>query len=121
MTSEPNQPNYLAPNGDAAVLHTLVDGLFNAHHVASASANTLLLQPSLSTHLLQTLPEDQAVAARHAQQFVAGWGFGGADLLLPRLNGLPTFAAGISRGGLLGSAHPLNTPVSQGAEFAAGV
>lgn len=121
MTSEPNQPNYLAPHGDAAVLHTLVDGLFNAHHVASASANTLLLQPSLTTHLLQTLPEDQAVAARHTQQFVAGWGFGVADLVLTRLNGLATFAASICQGGLLECAHTLDSADFQSAEFAAGL
>lgn len=119
MTSEPNGPNYLAPHGDAAVLHTLVDGLFNAHHVASASANTLLLQPPFTTHLLQTLPEDQAVAARHAQQFVAGWDFGVADMVLTRLNGLATIAGSICQDGLLDCARVLDGADFQSAEFAA--
>ncbi len=116
MTAE---TNYLAPRTNGDVLQTLVDGLFNAHHAASASATTLLLQPPFTTQLLQTLPEDQAVAARHAQQFVAGWGFGVADMVLTRLNALATLAVSFCQDGLLERAQALDSADPQAPDRAA--
>jgi cell fate (sporulation/competence/biofilm development) regulator YlbF (YheA/YmcA/DUF963 family) len=110
---------YLTPHGGGAVVASLVDDLFHAHHTASASANTLLLQPVFSTDLLHTLPEDQALAKGHAQTFVDGWGFGVADMVLTRLNGLASSASNICQDGLLSCAQVLDESDPQSAEFAA--
>ena len=64
------QQNYFTPQeGSKTVLNTYCNDLFISSQVCISCADTLILQTPFTNALLPTLPEDQALAARHATVF----------------------------------------------------
>lgn len=91
MTAAPGsaQTSYLIPTqSGAAVLPQLCKSILTAHGVTASAALTLFQQIPFQNGLLQTLPEDQALAATHAQTFLSGWGAGVANGLFQGLSSI---------------------------------
>jgi len=108
---------YLVPQeGTKSVLEPSAAALLNAHNMAFGSAVTLVLQPSFSNGLLVTLPEDQALAVRHATIFKNGWGLGVVSTAFTELSAISSFLLTLYRGELQTLAHALDTqsPTSAG-------
>lgn len=100
-------PNYLVPQaGGITVLDTAALDLFNSHNVATGCANSLILQTPFTNNLLQTLPEDQALAAQHASSFKK---FGVANAFLTGLTSLSETVVSLCTGGLLPTATALDS------------
>jgi hypothetical protein len=88
------QTSYLIPTQSGEiVLPQLCKSILTAHGVTTGAALTLVQQIPFQNGLLQTLPEDQALAASHAQTFLNGWGAGVANGVF---QGLETIAQEVS-------------------------
>lgn len=110
-------PNYLVPQeGNKTILEKSEQDLFHAHQVAMGCARTLIVQPSFSISLLDTLPEDQALAAQHASTFKGGWGFGVTNTFISGLTSICEFTIAICKSGLKPIASKLDAkdPSSDG-------
>ena len=101
--------SFLIPQeGGKPVLNGAVLDLFNAHHVTIGNALTLRLQPPFTNSLLVTLPEDQALAARHASIFQDGWGFGVTSTFLSGLTSISEFVLPMISGDFRSTAAALD-------------
>lgn len=102
--------SYLIPPGTAdAALDAQSQALLNAHNLAYGSALTLIVQPPFSNGLLATLPEDQALAAKHATIFKNGWGLGVATTFFTSLTSISVFALSLFNGDLKRIAQKLDS------------
>jgi hypothetical protein len=111
--------NYLIPQvGASAVLDTSVQSLFNSHNVSFGCALTLILQPPFSNNLLTTLPEDQALAARHASIFKNGWGLGVTHTYITSLTSISVFLLTLCAGQLMVIAQKLDSLSPQDSAYA---
>jgi hypothetical protein len=112
------QPNYMVPQvGGATVLDSGMQELFNAQITAMGSAETLILQPPFTNNLLTTLPEDQALAAQHAQTFKSGWGFGVVSAFVSGLQSISHFVTVLINSALVSVANRLDTLDPQSADY----
>ncbi len=111
--------SYLIPPGRAsAALDAQAQSLFNAHNLAFGSALTLIVQPPFSNGLLTTLPEDQALAARHATIFKNGWGMGVTTTFITSLTSISAFALSLLDGDLKHAAQQLDSVSPQDPGYA---
>jgi hypothetical protein len=85
--------------------------------VAVGSAETLILQPPFTNLLLPTLPEDQALAAQHAQTFKAGWGFGVVSAFVSGLQSISHFVTVLINSALVNVADRLDKLDPQSADY----
>lgn len=82
---------FLIPqSGGISILDGKVGDLFHTMVVTQASSLTVIVQSPFSNSLLATLPEDQALAAKHAQAYERGEGFGYAPAFIIGLRGIAT-------------------------------
>lgn len=87
------QPAHLVPtDAGKPVLAALCDSILVAQSVTLGAAQTLIGQPAFTKGLVPTLPQDQALAASHAETYQAGWGAGIGNGLF---EGLDTIADGV--------------------------
>lgn len=102
--------SYLIPTqSGAADLPQICKSILTAHGVTTGAALTLIQQVPFQNGLLQTLPEDQALAASHAQTFLNGWGEGVANGLFQGLNTIAEDVGGLLTGALLPLAKELDS------------
>ena len=111
--------SYLIPQGSSgAALDAQAQSLFDAHNMAFGSALTLIVQPPFTNGLLTTLPEDQALAARHATIFKNGWGMGVTTTFITSLNAISLFALSLFSGDLKRTAQQLDSVSPQDPRYA---
>jgi cell fate (sporulation/competence/biofilm development) regulator YlbF (YheA/YmcA/DUF963 family) len=104
------QTSYLIPTQTGvAVLPQLCKSILIAHGLTSSAALTLVQQIPFQNGLLQTLPEDQALAASHAQTFLNGWGAGVANGVFQGLNSIAEEVSALLSEALLPLANQLDT------------
>lgn len=103
------QISYLIPTQSGAGLGPLCQSILTAHGVTSSAALALIQQIPFQNGLLQTLPEDQSLAASHAQTFSNGWGAGVANGLFQGLNSIADDVRALLSDALLPVAEKLDT------------
>jgi hypothetical protein len=104
------QTSYLIPTQTGvAVLPQLCKSILIAHGLTSSAALTLVQQIPFQNGLLQTLPEDQALAASHAQTFLNGWEAGVANGVFQGLNSIAEEVSALLSEALLPLANQLDT------------
>lgn len=104
-----NSTSHLIPTqAGASLLPQLCQSILTAHCVTTSAAFTLIQQIPFQNGLLTTLPEDQALAASHAQTFIGGWQSGVANGLLQGLESIGTDVAAMLSGALLPVAQRLD-------------
>ncbi len=114
----PPSTDLIPPGRGCAALDAQAQSLLNAHNLAFGSALTLIVQPPFTNGLLTTLPEDQALAARHATVFKNGWGMGVATTFFTSLGGITVFSLSLFNGDLRRTAQQLDSVSPQDPRYA---
>src|SRR5262249_5958776 len=111
--------SYLIPrDAGAAVLPARLQSIMTAHSVTTSAALTLIQQIPFQNGLLPTLPEDQALAASHAQTFIIGWGSGVANGLFEGLSSIADDIQALLTDPILSLAQKLDATDSNSAGYA---
>lgn len=118
MTSTPSTSLLIPQESRKPIIDDMILGLFLAHNVAIGNARILVLQPPFRNELLTTLPEDQALAGKHAHDFLSGWGHGVTAAHISGLTSISEFMLSLLNRGLLSEAKKIDSLPQSGQAYA---